>query len=60
MDTITLGSLIGLLVFGYLYHKASGKVWYMDADDDPVSFKSIFALLWWVCLVVLLMKFFKS
>jgi hypothetical protein len=53
-DYVTTGSLIGLVVFAVLWNRASAKVWYMDADNAPVSFKSIFAFLWFVCLVVLI------
>ena len=41
-DYITVGSLIGLVVFGVLWNKSSDKVWYMDVDNAPVSFKAIF------------------
>ena len=53
-DYVTIGSLIGLVVFAVLWNRASAKVWYMDSDNAPVSFKSIFAFLWLVCLAVLI------
>ena len=53
-DYVTTGSLCGLVVFGVLWNRASAKVWYMDSDNAPVSFKSIFAFLWFVCLAVLI------
>ena len=53
-DYITTGSLIGLVVFAVLWNRASAKVWYMDSDNAPVSFKAIFAFLWFVCLAVLI------
>jgi hypothetical protein len=57
-DYITTGSLIGLVVFAVLWNRASAKVWYMDSDNAPVSFKSIFAFLWLVCLAVLIKHMF--
>jgi len=56
---MTIASLIGLVVFGALWVKASDKVWYIDTDNDPVSFKSIISLLWMICLCVLILKIFK-
>jgi len=53
-DYVTIGSLVGLVVFAVLWNRASAKVWYMDADNASVSFKSIFAFLWFVCLAVLI------
>ncbi len=53
-DYVTTGSLIGLVVFAVLWNRASAKVWYMDSDNAPVSFKAIFAFLWCVCLAVLI------
>ena len=53
-DYITTGSLIGLVVFGVLWNRESAKVCYMDSDNAPVSFKSIFAFLWLVCLTILI------
>jgi hypothetical protein len=53
-DHVTLGSLIGLVVFGVLWNRASAKVWYMDSDNAPVSLKSIVAFLWFVCLAILI------
>ena len=53
-DYITLASLIGLVVFGVLWSKASPRVWYYDSDNDPVSLKSVFGLLWLVCLATLI------
>jgi hypothetical protein len=53
-DYVTTGSLIGLVVFGTLWNRASAKAWYMDSDNAPVSIKAIFAFLWCVCLVVLI------
>ena len=52
-DHITLSCLIGLVLFGVLWRKASAKVWYYDADNDPVSLKSICGMIWLVCLVTL-------
>ena len=57
-DTVTFAALAGLAVFGLLWSRASSKVWYYDSDNDPVSLKSIFGLLWLVCLFVLLMQLF--
>ncbi|MCK5499166.1 MAG: hypothetical protein KAI15_02530 [Gammaproteobacteria bacterium] len=57
-DYITVGSLIGLVVFGVLWNKASAKVWYMDSDNSPVSLKSIVAFLWLICLVVIIYQQF--
>jgi len=57
-DYITTGSLIGLVVFAVLWNRASAKVWYMDSDNAPVSFKVIFAFLWFVCLAVLIKHMF--
>jgi hypothetical protein len=57
-DNITVGSLIGLVVFGVLWNKVSAKGWYMDSDNATVSLKSIIAFLWLVCLLVLIMKLF--
>jgi len=57
-DYITMGSLIGLVVFGALWCKSSDKIGYMDTDNEPVSLKSIAAFLWLVCLVVLVYKQF--
>ncbi len=51
---VTTGSLIGLVVFGVLWNRASDKVWYMDSDNAPVSLKSIVVFLWFVCLTVLI------
>ena len=42
------------MVFAVLWNRASAKVWYMDSDNAPVSFKAIFAFLWLVCLAVLI------
>ena len=56
VDWITVGSLIGLIVFGMLYRQAPDKVWYIDLDNAPVSMKAVFGLLWWICLIVLFMK----
>ncbi len=53
-DYVTMGSLIGLLVFGVLWNRVSAEAWYMDTDNAPVSLKSIFAFLWFVCLAVLI------
>ena len=53
-DYITTGRLISLLVFGVLWNRASAKVWYMDSYNAPFSLKSIVAILWFVCLVVLI------
>jgi len=53
-DYVTTGSLIGLVVFGVLWNRASAKVCYMDSDNAPVSLKSIFAFLWLVCLAILI------
>lgn len=53
-DYVTTGSLIGLVVFGVLWNRASAKVWYMDSDNAPVSFKAIFSFLWCVCFVILI------
>jgi hypothetical protein len=58
-DYITVGSFIGLVVFGVLWNKSSDKVWYMDVDNAPVSFKAIFSFLWIICLLVLVLKYFK-
>lgn len=52
-DYITACCLFGLVIFGYLWGKASPKVWYMDSDNDPVSLKTIIGLIWLVCLVTL-------
>ena len=58
-DYITIGSMIGLVIFGVLWKYASDKVWYYDADNDPVSLRTVVAYIWLVCLVVLLMKLAK-
>lgn len=57
-DTITLASLAGLIIFGFLWTKASSKIWYYDSDNDPVSPKAVIGLLWMVCLFILLMRLF--
>ena len=59
VDWITIGSLIGLLVFGVLYRKAPDTLWYTDLDNAPVSMKAVFGVLWWICLTVLFMKLFR-
>ena len=53
IDHVTVGSLIGLLVFGFLWRRASSSTLYIDSDNDPVSWKSIFGWLWILCLVIL-------
>lgn len=55
-DYLTIGSLLGLLLFGVLWKVSSGKVLYYDSDGDPVSPKSFFSVLWLICLVVLVMN----
>lgn len=58
-DYVTLFSLIGLVIFGLLWSKASSRVWYYDSDNDPVSLKSVFGLFWMVCLVTLIYQQIK-
>ena len=52
-DYVTLACLAGLVVFGLLWKKASPKTLYMDTDNDPVSWKSIFGYLWIISLAIL-------
>ena len=52
-DLITLSCLVGIVVFGILWRKASARVWYYDSDNDPVSLKAVCGLVWLVCLVIL-------
>ena len=60
LDYVTLGCLIGLVVFGYLWRKSSPETLYHDSDGDPVSWKSIFGLLWIMCLVILIASRFTE
>ena len=60
LDLVTLSCLAGLLVFGWLWGKASAKTLYMDSDNDPVSWKSICGLLWIMCLVILIAYQFSA
>lgn len=53
-DYVTVGSLAGLVIFGYLWKIASPRALYMDSDNDPVSWKSICGYLWLMSLVVLI------
>ncbi len=53
-DIITAGCIAGLIIFGYLWKKASPKVWYYDSDNEPVSMKAVIGLLWMVCFVTLI------
>jgi len=53
LDYVTVGCLAGLVIFGYLWKKASPKTLYMDSDNVPVSWKSICGFLWIICLVIL-------
>lgn len=53
-DYITLCCIVGLVVSGTLWRVASSRVWYIDSDNDQVSFKSIFGWIWMVCLVTLI------
>ena len=53
-DVITAACIAGLIVFGYLWTKASPRVWYHDSDNEPVSMKAVVGFLWLVCLATLI------
>lgn len=57
-DTVTIAALAGLAVFGFLWSRASSEAWYYDSDNDPVSPRAVFGLLWMVCLFILILQFF--
>lgn len=55
-NIITIVCLAGLIVFGFLWTKASSKVWYLNSDNEEVSPKAIIGFLWMTCLATLLLQ----
>lgn len=53
---ITAICLIGLVILGWLWKKVPAKELYRDLDNDPVSFRSIIAFLWALCLFILIQQ----
>lgn len=51
---IAIACLVGFVVFGAFFRRASGRKWYRDVEGDGVSARSVCGYLALICLVVVL------
>lgn len=56
IDPSTIVCIVGFVVFGFLYRRATNRVWYLDQEGDGVSARSICGYLALISLVVLVAK----
>ncbi len=52
IDLVSVISIIGCVVFGFLFRRAPNRIWYLDQEGDGVSARSVCGYLALIFLVV--------
>jgi len=56
IDLTTIASIVGCVVFAFLYRRVPDRVWYIDQEGDGVSARTVCGYLALIFLTILIAK----